>query len=216
MTAFASWSGGKDCMLALYRFQLKENNKLEYLVNMCTADGEHSRSHGLKKNLIKEQSDCLGIPVIQQDTSTIHYEQNLKKVIKQLKNQGVHQGVFGDIYLEEHRVWIERVCAEMNIEPDFPLWNCETKLLLKEFIDLGFCALTVSIKEDALSPEWLGRTLDHAFFNEILKLDGVDPCAENGEYHTFVFDGPIFRNPVIFKKGRVTTRDHHHFLELIK
>jgi uncharacterized protein (TIGR00290 family) len=216
MTAFASWSGGKDCMLALYRFQQSENHKIEFLVNMCDADGEHSRSHGLKKNLIKAQSESIGIPVIQQHTSAKEYEQNLKRVITQLKKQGVQQGVFGDIYLKEHRVWIERVCAEMNIEPVFPLWNDDTKMLLKEFIDLGFNALTVSIRENVLPPEWLGRPLDNAFYDDIVGLDGIDPCAENGEYHTFVYDGPIFNNPVIFKKGSVTSKERHHFLEIIQ
>ena len=216
MTAFASWSGGKDCMLALFRFLQGEDHKVEFLVNMCDIDGEYSRSHGLKKNLIKAQSESIGIPVIQQNTSAKDYEWNLKEVITRLKNQGVQQGVFGDIYLKEHRVWIERVCTEMNIEPIFPLWNNDTKLLLKEFIDLGFKALTVSIRETVLPQEWLGRSLDRPFFRDIVELEGIDPCAENGEYHTFVYDGPIFRNPVIFNKGSVTTRDQHNFLELMQ
>lgn len=214
MTAFASWSGGKDCMLALYRYLQQENQGIGFLINMCDSDGEHSRSHGLKKELIKSQSESIGIPVIQQQTSSNEYEMNFKKVISRLKTQGVHIGIFGDIYLNEHRVWIERVCSEMNIEPKFPLWKFDTTHLLQEFIDCGFKALTVSVRSDKLSQEWLGRSLDYSFLNDIINLEDIDPCAENGEFHTFVYDGPIFRKPVEFIKGEISFREKHYFLEL--
>ena len=214
MAAFASWSGGKDCMLALYRYLQQESQDVEFLVNMCDLDGERSRSHGLKKGLIKSQSDCIGIPVIQQKTSSEAYEVNFKKVISGLRNQGVHVGIFGDIYLNEHRVWVERVCHEMDIIPVFPLWKNDTRQLLQEFIDTGFKALTVSVRSDKLPQEWLGRSLDNSFLTDITSLEDVDPCAENGEYHTFVYGGPVFREPVEFIKGGISFRDKHFFLEL--
>jgi uncharacterized protein (TIGR00290 family) len=214
MKAFASWSGGKDCMLALHRYLNKSSNEMSFLVNMCDADGEHSRSHGLKKTLIKAQSESMGVPLIQRDTDFIGYEARLKSVISELKDKGVSAGVFGDIYLKEHRIWIERVCSEMEIVPVFPLWENDTSLLLKEFIEEGFKAVTVSVRSDKLSKEWLGRDLDKQFFNDIVKLENIDPCAENGEYHTFVYDGPIFKSQVIFSKGGSALRDDHYFLEL--
>jgi uncharacterized protein (TIGR00290 family) len=215
MKAFVSWSGGKDCMLALHRFLKNKDNEVSYLINMCENNSEHSRSHGIKKSLIKEQVCKIGIPIIQEKIDK-SYEASLKKIIKQLKSKGITTGVFGDIYLEEHKTWIERVCAEMKIEAIFPLWGNNTSKLLKEFIEEGFKALTVSIRCDKLLVEWLGRELNTDFFKDIAKLEEIDPCAENGEYHSFVYDGPIFKSPVLFTKGEITTRDNHHFLELIE
>ena len=214
MTVFASWSGGKDCMLALYRFLQGKNNNIEFLVNMCDEAGVVSRSHGLNKRLIRNQAECIGISLVQKPTSGIAYEKNFKKVIAELKNKGISTGIFGDIYLKEHRVWIERVCNEMEIEPLFPLWGGNTTEILTEFIHTGFKALTVSVRTDKLSAEWVGRTLDQEFLTEISLLENIDPCAENGEYHTFVYDGPLFSESVKLERGDVTVRDNHYFLEL--
>lgn len=215
MKAFASWSGGKDCMLATHRHLQEAGNQIVCLVNMCDQKGDLSRSHGLKKQLIQRQANAMGIPVIQQATSHQEYEKNFKNVILKLKEQGVDYGVFGDIYLKEHRVWIERVCSEMDIEPIFPLWNNDTLDLLKEFIHTGFKAITVSVRSEKLSEQWLGRIVDERFLTDISKMENIDPCAENGEYHTFVYDGPLFKTPVNFETGMTVFRDLHHFLELI-
>ena len=215
MNAFVSWSGGKDCMLALYRFLKNTDNKVFCLVNMCDADSESSRSHGLPKKLIASQAKKLNIPLIQKSVSDeVGYEAAFKQVISDIKKQGVTVGVFGDIYLMEHRTWIERVCSEMDIEPVFPLWNDDTRILLQEFIDADFKSLTVSVHCDKLSEEWLGKELNQNFANEIFSLPDIDPCAENGEYHSFVYNGPIFSSPVSFEKGTVSQRDNHFFLSI--
>ena len=214
MKTFASWSGGKDCMLALYRTLQNSEHEVAYLVNMCDTDGEHSRSHGIKKSFIAEQAAALNIPIIQETTDFKGYETCFKSVINNLKKEGVAAGIFGDIYLMEHRTWIERVCMESGIQPIFPLWKNDTKELLKEFIDAGFRTLTVAVNTDKLNENWLGRVLDISFYNEITTMESIDPCAEDGEYHSFVFDGPIFSNPVSFSKGRVTKKNNHSFLEL--
>lgn len=182
---------------------------------MCEENGKHSRSHGIKSSLIREQADCLGLELIQQQTSSREYEKNFKSVVSQLKRSEVTKGIFGDIYLQEHRDWIERVCDEMNIDPVFPLWHNDTIDLLKEFIQEGFKALTVSVRSDMLGKEWLGRNLDGVFLDDILALGNIDACAENGEYHTFVYDGPTFSTPVEFKNGEVSKRDKLFFLELL-
>lgn len=215
MRAFVSWSGGKDCMLALYRELKHMNLEISYLINMCDIDGEHSRSHGLKKSLIKQQAEAIGIPIIQAETDFNNYETNLKEVIQKLKIEGISAGIFGDIYLKVHRDWIERVCSDLDIATVFPLWGCDTSHLLKEFIDEGFKAFTVAVNSDKLGKEWLGRELNSYFYSEITKLNNIDPCAENGEYHTFVYDGPIFRYNVGFTKGPTSLRDNHFFLDLV-
>ena len=214
MKIFASWSGGKDCMLAVYRYLQTKGNEVAYLVNMCDTDGEHSRSHGIKKNFIRSQAKAMNIPIIQEATDFRGYETCFKEVINELKKDGVTAGIFGDIYLMEHRIWIERVCKELDVEPIFPLWENDTKLLLKEFIDVGFKALTVAVNTDKLNENWIGRNLDLSFFKEITAMENTDPCAENGEYHSFVYAGPIFSKPVKFEKGETYKKDNHIFLPL--
>jgi len=214
MQLFVSWSGGKDCMLALYRVLHEKQHAVSHLVNMCDIDGLHSRSHGLKKHLIARQASAIGIEIVQQETDIKNYEANFKFVIDRLKRLGVTGGIFGDIYLQPHRDWIERVCAEMEIQPIFPLWNHLTIELVNEFIGLGFKTLTVSVNHQFLFQSWLGREIDNGFVNDILKLEGIDPCAENGEYHSFVYDGPLFKSAVPFVKVNEYYRDNHWFLEL--
>jgi len=214
MKAFVSWSGGKDCMLALYRFVQNPTNEVVSLLNMCDDDSNLSRSHGLTRDLIARQASCMNVRIAQQTTSRDNYEEQFKKAISQLKDEGVTAGVFGDIYLMEHRTWIERVCSDMEIEAIFPLWVCNTKDLLREFIDAGFKALTVSVHIDKLPQTWLGRELDNDFFNDITKLEGIDACAEEGEYHSFVFDGPLFSQPVSFIRKSTSEHDNHYFLEI--
>ena len=201
-------------MLALYRTQQIKEYSIEYLVNMCDADGELSRSHGLKKQVIAKQAEHLNIQIIQKQTDFKSYETNFKLVIAELKKEDIRGGVFGDIYLEAHRIWIERVCEEMEIEAIFPLWQDNTMELLNEFINLGFKALTVSIHQEMLEKAWLSRILDKDFAKQIAQLKGVDPCAENGEYHSFVYDGPNFIFPVKIIKGEVYEKENHWFQEI--
>ena len=198
MKLFASWSGGKDCMLATYRIITEGKHKLAFLLNMIDDEGIKSRSHGLSKELIRKQAEHIGIPIIQQSTNFESYEKKFKEAIIELKKQGVEGGVFGDIYLEAHRVWINRVCADLNIVTIFPLWGENTELLLKEFINTGFKTITVAINTKKLAPQWLGRIIDNDFYNDIIKLENIDACAEQGEYHSFVFDGPIFSSELKF------------------
>jgi len=214
MKAFVSWSGGKDCMLATYRYLNEADNKIGCLLNMCSDNGDHSRSHGIKKHLISNQAESMNIPLIQKATGIDNYEKNFKKVIGELKMDNFNAGVFGDIYLEEHRTWIERVCNDMGIIPIFPLWGANTGDLLDEFIDNGFKTIVVAIDNRKLSTDWLGRIIDEKFHHDIKNLPGIDPCAENGEYHSFVYDGPIFNGPVRFTTGEKYTENNNSFIKL--
>lgn len=215
MRVFSSWSGGKDCMLAIYRLQKSGSHQISYLVNMCDAETDYSRSHGIKQELIVRQAEAMEIPLIQQKTDRPDYEQNFKSVILKLKEEGVTGGVFGDIYLWEHRHWIERVCSECGIEAIFLLWDNPVSELAAEIISEGFKTLTVSVNSKQLTEDFLGRVYDSAFVEGLSKIEGIDICAENGEFHTFVYDGPNFSHPVSFEKGSVSFRDNHWFLEIL-
>jgi diphthine-ammonia ligase len=214
MKLFTSWSGGKDCMLALYRVLKEKEHEVSHLINMCDIDGMHSRSHGMGKHLIARQAMSMRVEIIQPESDFKSYEALFKKTIKNLKDQGITGGIFGDIYLQEHRDWIERVCSEMAIQPFFPLWQNNTTDLLHEFIHSGFKTIVVSVNAKHLPQSWLGRDIDKDFVRDILKLDGIDPCAENGEYHSFVYDGPILKEPVSFLKGQEYFKYNHWFLDL--
>ena len=202
-------------MLAMYNFMKNPENRVVSLVNMCDEDGLMSRSHGIKSDLIKLQALCMGIPIVQEPIGKNGYEDSFKKAVNSLKEQGINAGVFGDIYLVEHRVWIERVCNDLGIDAIFPLWNRNTTELIKEFVDFGFKTKVVSVREDFLTEEWLGVDIDNNFISKILAMPNIDPCAENGEYHSFVYDGPTFKTPVPINPGKKYKHDNHYFLELL-
>lgn len=212
---FVSWSGGKETSLAFYKAIQDESLKVKYLLNMVSENGRRSRSHGLDSTLLRAQSDALGIPIIQRKTAWGRYEKVFKKAVSELRKEGVEIGIFGDIDLQEHREWIERVCREAGVKPLLPLWGEDRENLLKDFIRTGFEALVVATKADLLGKEWLGRRIDEEFVEDLKKVNGVDLCGEKGEYHTFVFDGPIFKRPVKFVTVKKVFKDKHWFLEII-
>jgi uncharacterized protein (TIGR00290 family) len=209
MNIFASWSGGKESALATYKAIL-QGHQVSYLVNFISHDGERSRSHGIKAEVLDLQAKAIGIPLLQVKTSWEDYEGNFKKVVGELKGRGVKGGVFGDMDLEEHREWIEKVCSELEIKPILPLWKMEAKELLAEFWQGGFKAIVVATR---LDESLLGRGLDKAFLDEIQKFD-CHPCGESGEYHTLVFDGPIFKTPLKVIPGKKEKGDNVWFLEI--
>lgn len=214
MKVFVSWSGGKDCMLALYRTITQKEHTVAFLLNMVDDQTDMSRSHGLKKESIARQAACMQIPILQPQANWNNYEDSFKATLRALKQNGVDGGVFGDIYLEEHRTWIERVCKECDMQAIFPLWLNDTSDLLKEFISAGFETLTVAVNKQQLTKEWLGRKIDLNFLHEITAMPDIDPCAENGEYHSFVFNGPLFKQPLSLSIIREYEDEKHWFLEL--
>ncbi|MFH1823744.1 MAG: diphthine--ammonia ligase [Candidatus Firestonebacteria bacterium] len=216
MKTFCCWSGGKESALSLYRTIKNKNMKIDCLLNMISEDGKRSRTHGIKSTLLKLQSDIIGIPIIQRKTEWKTYEQEFKKTVSKLKTKGMITGIFGDIDLQEHRDWVERVCKELNIEPILPLWKEKRKKLLKEFIDVGFKAIVVATNSNFLGKKWLGRQIDNNLIKELASLKNIDMCGEKGEYHTFVYDGPIFKKPMKFITGKKILKDNHWFLEIEK
>lgn len=195
---FCSWSGGKDSCLALY-YAIREGGNPGKLLTMLIGDGERSRSHGLPLNLLKKQSLSLNIPLITRATSWEDYEENFVSILRKIKREGITAGVFGDIDLEEHRVWVEKVCARVDIKPYLPLWKKPRRRLLEDFIESGFKATIVAVKDGVLDRRFLGEVLDLTLIED-LENEGVDASGEEGEFHTVVTDGPIFSFEISLKK----------------
>lgn len=188
---------------------------MTHLINMVTEDGIHSRTHGVEAALLSIQAQAIGIPLVQCSTTWNGYEGVFKKALSGFLGQGIDQGIFGDIDMDEHRAWVERVCSECMIRPNLPLWLEKRDDLLSEFLNKGFKAVIVTVDKRYLDDTWVGREIDSEFVNDIKSLgDNVDICGEKGEYHSFVYDGPIFERPVIFKKGNVRSNEGYFFLDI--
>ncbi len=209
---FCSWSGGKDSCLALHR-AVEQGGVPRFLLTTMHESGAHSRGHGVPLDAIEAQAESLGIPLCIRSTSWEDYEENFSSELKIIKERGVTAGVFGDIDLEEHRGWVERVCAVQGMEAFLPLWGGERNSLLDEFLGSGFSAVIVAVREGLLGRKYLGRVLDPGLVSE-LKEEGVDVSGENGEYHTFVTDGPLFSRPVVIQPGGHFKRDGVWSLEV--
>ncbi|MFH1564155.1 MAG: diphthine--ammonia ligase [Nitrospirota bacterium] len=220
--AFCCWSGGKDSTLSLYRARQGQQIEVTHLLNMLAEDGEHSRSHGIRAELLKTQASAIGIPIVQRKattrgvTSENTYEHEFKKAVLELKDEGVNAGIFGDIDLHVHRDWVERVCREIGITPILPLWKGNREELITEFMDAGFKTIVVATNANRLGEEWLGRQIDKEFVAELKALGNIDLCGEDGEFHSFVYDGPIFKHPVKWTVGKKVLKDNHWFLEIKK
>jgi uncharacterized protein (TIGR00290 family) len=212
--AFVSWSGGKDSALACYNAIKNEKVKVAYLLNMLSENGTHSRSHHLSVALLKAQAEAMGIPIVQRQATWGGYEEEFKRALAILKEEGIQTGVFGDIDVQEHRDWVERVSSESGLTAILPLWQRSRESLMDEFITAGFKAVIVAVKLECMGSEWLGRKLDSQFAEDMKRLPQVDLCGENGEYHTFVYDGPLFKKPVVFATGEKILENKHCFLEL--
>jgi len=186
---------------------------------MLTEDGTCSRTHGLSAEVIQLQSQAIGIPLVQRKATWGTYEAEFKKMLRSLKRKGIDEGVFGDIDLDEHREWIERVCRAVDITPHLPLWGKSQDEMLRYFINLRFEAIVVATKADILSEEWLGRTIDLDFINlltDLQKTKPITPCGEAGEYHTLVTNGPFFQKRMEILETRKVFRDEHWFLEILR
>ena len=215
---FASWSGGKDSCFACYQAKVSRL-EVRYLVNMVTEDGKRSWTHGLSTELLQMQSQAVGIPLIQRRTTMADYEVKFKDTLLALKQGGIEGGVFGDIDLEQHRQWIEGVCQQADITPHLPLWGQSQKKILSDFIALGLEAVVVVARADLFGEEWLGRRIDLDFLShlsELKRTNDIQLCGEAGEYHTFVTDGPLFKQRIEILETSKVLREGRWFLEILK
>jgi uncharacterized protein (TIGR00290 family) len=215
--AISSWSGGKDSCLAYYR-AMRQGRNVSCLLNFVSKGTGRGCFHGIDNSLMRRQADSLGARLIQKEVSPDmeNYETEFKAAVRELMAEGADSMVFGDIYLLDHAGWVERVCGELGITPVEPLWNMQPRAIMEEFLGLGFKAVIVSCQADKLGKEFVGRYLDSDIVNEFERL-GVCPCGENGEYHTLVVDGPIFKDKIEILESEPLLKEgfwKHWFLDI--
>jgi diphthine-ammonia ligase len=213
MSYIISWSGGKESCLALYQ-ALGRGYQISHLVNFISEEFHRVSFHGTEARLIQLQSQAIGIPLLQKEASRDGYESDFKDAVRSLIPDGAEGMVFGDIYLQEHRDWVERVCGELGIEAIEPLWGRSSQEILESLIDNGFEAVIVSAKSGLIDEDWVGRRVDRAFM-DYLKSKKIDLCGENGEYHTLVVNGPLFQRQIKLTESRTVARDCHWFLDTV-
>jgi diphthine-ammonia ligase len=209
---FCSWSGGKDSCLALYD-AIEMGGQPSQLLTMFADQGDRSRSHGLPRRVIEAQAQAIGLPLTIAKASWADYEAVFLETISSFKSRGIRYGVFGDIDLEPHREWCVKVCTKSDLIACHPLWQIPRRELLDRFLDYGFEAMIISVKEGVLDSNFLGEILTQDLINEF-ELIGIDACGENGEYHTIVTNGPLFSAPLQLDKNDQVNRDGYLFLEV--
>lgn len=221
MKVISSWSGGKDSCLACYKAILA-GDTVDFLVNFISEEYRRCCFHGITGELMKMQAEAVGIPIVQREVPADmkEYENRFKETVAHLRdnNPDIEGMVFGDIYLDEHKDWVDRVCAELAIKPIEPLWNVPAEQVVNEFVDHGFKAIVVSAKADLFGEDILGRTIDYSFIKE-LKERNICPCGENGEFHTFVYDGPLFKQKINITETAKVLKEgfwKHWFLDIKK
>jgi len=207
-SVITSWSAGKDSCLAYYK-AIQQGLNVKYLLNFISIKHKRSCFHGIESDLIKKQSESIGIPLKQKEVSPDmeKYEEEFKEAVTNLKEISNIEGmVFGDIYLDEHKEWIERVCKDLEIKPYEPLWNIPPEKNFTEFVDLGFKAIVVSCKADLFEDDFIGRLVDYDMLDYLMEKK-ICPCGENGEFHTLVIDGPIFKERIEITKAKPIIKD---------
>lgn len=200
--AIFAWSGGKDSSLALYK--TLQEGKYEIVALLTTLNRELKRisMHGVRQHLLEEQAKTIGIPLLKvwiDEASYTHYEKQMETALLEAKAQGVTTVIFGDIFLEDLREYRENNLKKVNMKAYFPLWKKDTHVLIQEFIDLKFKTITCCINDGFFDESFVGEIIDESFVTRLPK--NVDPCGEYGEFHSFCFDGPLFKRAIHFKKG---------------
>ncbi|ESU25318.1 hypothetical protein FLJC2902T_31260 [Flavobacterium limnosediminis JC2902] len=208
--ALFNWSSGKDSALALYK--TLQNPDIEIVSLLTSVNQQYNRisMHGVRAELLEQQAESIGLPLYKMEIPEMPtmevYENVMKETLTNFKKQGVTHSIFGDIFLEDLRKYREDKLAEMQLEAIFPLWKIDTKALIREFLDLGFKTIVTCVNERYLDKSFAGRVIDEQFIADL--PDNVDVCGENGEFHTFTFDGPIFSKPIEFEIGEIVHRKY--------
>jgi uncharacterized protein (TIGR00290 family) len=210
LKTYFNWSSGKDSALALYYLLQDKHYSVDCLLTSVSAEFDRVSMHGLRRELLLKQTDAIGIPAkiieLPPQPTNAEYEALMKKTVSELLADGYECTAFGDIFLEDLKAYREKQLEPYGIKTVFPLWKKDTKELLTQFIDLGFKAITVCVDGSKLDSSFVGRIIDESFIADL--PDDVDICGENGEFHTFCFDGPYFKQPVQFTKGEIVMREY--------
>ncbi len=208
--ALFNWSSGKDSALALYKILQNPEFKIEYLLTSVNQQFKRISMHGVRVELLQQQAESIGITLeimeIPEMPTMEVYESVMQQTLEKLKNKGISHSVFGDIFLEDLRQYREDKLATMGFEGVFPIWRIPTKELIQEFISLGFQTVVVCVNERYLDKSFVGKIINQQFIDDL--PENVDVCGENGEFHTFCFDGPIFQKPIDFELGEIVYRKY--------
>jgi uncharacterized protein (TIGR00290 family) len=212
-----SWSTGKDSAWTLYT--LRQNRKTEVVGLLTTINQVYERvaMHAVRLKLLQAQAEAAGLPLllinIPYPCSNQEYEAAMYKAINQAKEQGVEEIAFGDLFLQDIRAYREAKMEGTGINPTFPIWGIDTKLLAKEIINSGLRAVVTCVDPKKLDRSFAGREYNQNFLNDL--PEGIDPCGEHGEFHTFAYDGPMFKSPVLIEVGEIVERDGFIFADIL-
>jgi len=210
------WSGGKDSALALNALLQREDIGIVALLTTVTEGYERISMHGVRRELLQRQAEALRLPLhevrIPPQCVNPIYEARMEAALRTFLEQGVRRVAFGDIFLEDLRAYRERNLSRAGMTALFPIWKRNTRELFHEFCKKRFRAIAVCVDGRALDRSFAGRELNEEFLRDL--PDGVDPCGENGEFHTFVFDGPVFEEPVRCRAGETFERDRFFYCDL--
>lgn len=211
-----SWSGGKDSAMALHALLRNPDFEVVALLTTVTEIYDRISMHGVRRELLHRQAESIGLPVeevtIPPQCPNSVYEERMGETILRYRGRGIRHVGFGDIFLEDLRAYRENKLMRADMTAVFPIWKVDTRELAARFIREKFRAITVCIDPRKLDPSFAGRALEASFFRDLPQ--DVDPCGENGEFHTFVFDGPIFREPITVEMGVVVERESFVFCDL--
>jgi uncharacterized protein (TIGR00290 family) len=213
-----TWSGGKDSALALHKMQNSNEYKVEALLTTITAEYDRISLHGIRSALLEKQANSLGYKLekifIPKNCSNEEYNFKMQTVLEKYSAHGINKVVFGDIFLEDVRSYREKNLKKIGMTGIFPLWKRDTSELAQIFINLGFKAIITCIDTKALDKTFISRAFDEQFLKDL--PTNIDPCGENGEFHTFVYDGPLYKRRIIFSKGDVILRNEQfYFCDLL-
>jgi uncharacterized protein (TIGR00290 family) len=211
------WSGGKDSAMALHALRAANDFRVTSLLTTITETYDRVSMHGVRRVLLERQAASIGLPLravtIPPQCVNATYELRMNEALAEQLAAGVKKVAFGDIFLEDLRVYRERNLDQLDMTAVFPIWKRDTRELALDFLRLGFKAIAVCVDPRVLDESFAGRILDESFFADL--PSGVDPCGENGEFHTFVFAGPVFRTPIRFVSGEKVLREGFCFCDLL-
>jgi uncharacterized protein (TIGR00290 family) len=212
-SVLVSWSGGKDSAVALYELIKSQNYKIATLVTTLTADFDRISIHGVRRSLLEQQAAALGFPLekvlISRNATNEEYEAAMGQVLTRYRDAGVTTVMYGDIFLEDLRKYREDKLTELGMAGIFPLWKRDTRELAQSLTTLGFKAITTCVDSQVLSRQFVGRLIDAQFLSELPPT--VDPCGENGEFHSFVYAGPVFKEPIACTPGEIVLRENRFY-----
>jgi uncharacterized protein (TIGR00290 family) len=212
------WSGGKDSAMALQALLQRSDIQIAALLTTVTEGFERISMHGVRRDLLERQAQSIGLPLhevrIPPQCVNPVYEARMEAALRIYLEKGVRKVAFGDIFLEDLRVYREKNLAGVGMTAIFPIWKRDTRELIRSFHANRFRAVAVCVDPKILAPSFAGRELDESFFRDLPAH--ADPCGENGEFHTFVFDGPIFHSPISVRTGEIVNRDGFVFCDILE